>query len=103
MAYYEPSYFILLEYESVLEESYNLIHDIDLFHSVIQHVMKEAKFTYIKRSSNWFLYFNEKQFQTSMIYNWGITALLNASIENELILKQSQYVFDTSISFLMFL
>ena len=60
LAYYEPSYIILSEYESVLEETYNLIHDIDLFHSVIKQLIKEEKFTYIKRLSNWFLYFNEK-------------------------------------------
>ena len=62
-------------------------------------LIKEEKFTYIKRLANWFLYFNEKQFQTSMIYNGMINALLNASLKNELIQKQTQHEFETSISF----
>ena len=99
LAYYEPSYIILSEYESVLEETFNLIHDIHVFQSVLLQLIKEDKFTYIKRLANWFLYFNEKQFQTSMIYNGMIIALLNASLKNELIQKQTQHEFETSISF----
>ena len=42
LAYYEPSYIILSEYESVLEETFNLIHDIDVFQSVMLQLIKET-------------------------------------------------------------
>ena len=99
LAYYESNYIALSEHESILAETYSLIHDIELYHSVLTQLIKDKKFTYIKRLANWLVYFNEKQFHNSMIYNGIISAVLNASIKNELIIKQTQFEFETSISF----
>ena len=44
LAYYESNYIALSEHEPILAETYSLIHDIELYHSVLTQLIKDKKF-----------------------------------------------------------
>ncbi len=99
LAHYEQEYIMLKECEPILEETFQLTHEIELFKAVITTIIKWKKIDFIKRLCKWFSYFNENQFRSSMIYNGMIKAILYASIRNDFIKKQTQYEFETSLTF----
>ena len=96
---HESVYFQLKENESIMEETYGLYHDLDLFFFVIKELLKERNYLIIKRLCNWLAYFNAKIFHSTMIYNGMVTAVLKAALKNELIREQTQFEFETSLSF----
>lgn len=99
VAIHEQNYIALKRYESILEETFQLAHESELFIKTISFLIKKQQFEYIGRLCNWFVYFNENQFQTSIIYNGIIGALLDAAEKHELIFTQTQFEFETSKSF----
>ena len=99
LAIHESNYVALKRYEKVLEETFQLTHESELFLRTVSFLIKTQEFERIGRLCNWFIYFNENQFKSSIIYNGMVGAVLGAVEKHELIFIQTQLEFETSKSF----
>lgn len=96
---YEPKYYVLKDCETTLLQTLDSYHEIDKFKEVIGYLIHENKVNEIVRLTNWFDFFNQVVYQTSIVYNSMIDSLLKFSVETELLFLQTQFEFETSKHF----